>query len=725
MKKTISVLLSLLMVLGAMTCLFTAPVSAAEASETITAVPKDLLNGEGGFESYANGENLEGSYTEAKTNSNRSIRYYNFPAADGKWTGWDTNLKGSDLSTELSNAITAAGGVVDATAGLTGMQHYKNFPTVQGATTTPVYTDAGQNSVNRKNVSVTPYKGDKMLRLWLPNVTGFKKLSGLTSGKTYNLSFWVYHASEYFRLDTVEVGSTPFNNVGRGTNANYRILSGKTETNASVARFTLPTETATEEYLKNDGSTGTATVKKVPEKYYGKWAQVTITFKPTSDVAYFGLKTTYNSTANNTGYIFIDELTVTQECAGHTFDNVEDANCNNCGAIREYPTSWNFENGSTQNLLKSSNGVTMQVVDAVDQPEKIGSKYLEFGCSGAGQIITFNFEYEQGYKYIVSYDFKALDYGTTDTNNFVALHLVKYNKGKVTDDNNNYYIQALNRAEDNVVTRYWEDGKVFNQVETFNAKGEGKAQGHNYYKVIKDGVATNEITSGGAIWDGWQHFEIEVGTNNDYEGLVSFAFRNLAKNSVVGIDNFKVEKVAVATINAADDAFDGTFAYNIRNNKAGTEQGLRFKSKINLNDLGNGAKIVEYGTLAYKKSDAGKTFLTREAAKDMAKNGYVVAGVAYDEVNDIDLRYEYDTETNVVTYTGVLTGIAPKYYKTEFNVRAYVVIETADGVRTTVYDNVQTLSVFSAATNIVNANANADDVTAARAALNAYNGVNA
>ncbi len=717
MKKTISVLLSLLMVLGAMTCLFTAPVSAAEASETITAVPKDLLNGEGGFESYANGQDLEGSYTEATTKTGGSFRYYNpVPATDGKWTGWDPNLKGSNLSTETSNAIKAAGGVVDASVGLTGMQHYKGFPTVQGATTTPVYTDAGKNQANRKNVSVTPYKGDRMLRLWLPNVSGFKQISGLTAGKTYNLSFWVYHASEYFRLDTAEVASTPFNNVGRGSNSNYKIFT----------RFTLPTETVTEEYLKDDGTTGTASVKKVPENYYGKWAQVTITFKPTSNVAYLGLKTTYNSTANTTGYIFIDELTVTQECAGHTFDNdIADADCNNCGAIREYPTSWNFENGSTQNLLKSSDGVTMQVVDAVDQPEKIGSKYLKFGCSAAGQIITFNFEYEQGYKYIVSYDFKTFDYGTTDTNNFISLHLVKYNKGKLTDDAGKYPTQALNLAENNVITRYWENGDVFNQVQTFSAKGEGKAQCQDYYKVKTDGVTTNEITSGGAIWDGWQHFEIEVGANNDHEGLVSFGFRNLAKNSVVGIDNFKVEKVAVATINAADEAFDGTFAYNIRNNKAGTEQGLRFKSNINLNDLGNGAKIVEYGTLAYKKSDAGKTFLTREAAKDMAKNGYVVAGVAYDEVNDIDLRYEYDTETNVVTYTGVLTGIAPKYYKTEFNVRAYVVIETADGVRTTVYDDVETLSVFSAATNIVNANANADDVAAARAALNAYDGVNA
>ena len=114
-------------------------------------------------------------------------------------------------------------------------------------------------------------------------------------------------------------------------------------------------------------------------------------------------------------------------------------------------------------------------------------------------------------------------------------------------------------------------------------------------------------------------------------------------------------------------------------------------------------------------------YLVRQAAKDTAVAGHVIAGIAYNEADGTDVRYAIDETNNVLTYTGVLTGIGVKNYDVDFAVRGYAVIELADGTRTTVYDEIVVLSVYDAAQQIIEENANAEDVAVAQTVVNAYN----
>ncbi len=695
---------------------------------------KNLLAYAGGFENYAANTNLEAAYTVVKAGTEPypnytagEFRYYNsVPPTGDKWTGWDTNMRSTSLkdsdsgvtTAKILEDIAATGGIMN-TSGYTGFTYFTGFPTIKSAIASErIYADSGNHSSQAQNIAVTPYSGDKMLQMQASSRTAIRALEGLTPGKGYTVSFYAFNPYKDYWIKDVAIRTQA------NLTADSKVLAAYSEPHANV----------TEDRVTGDnGATTSATFPRISNMdHVQKWFKIELTFVATDTVAYL---TIYNQYPTYTsGHTFIDELTLVEyDCKGnHIYDDFSDTNCNICGATREFLNEWSFEDGVMENITVKGNS-KLEVVDAVNQPEKIGSKYLEY-TSASFDGMAFNFMYEQGYKYKISYDFKIFTYGTGPVSNGIDHVLLKFDDGLYGAANQTD--AALNPHTDNIVTRYYENGQAFQKVTCFN-----HAAGNDYYgrKSHKETVTneedgtTSEVTVyedamvdayGGALWDEWQRVEIEVGSNNDYEGLVEFGIRPNDAGWVVGVDNFKVERVSTAVIDEVNSATDGTYAFNIRARTADKKQGLRFKSTIDLDalNLADGAKIVEYGTLAMNAARINEGFyLTREAAKDIANSGHAVAGVAYNEADGIDIRYAIDESTNTLTYTGVLTGIGVKNYDVDFAVRGYAIIELADGTRTTVYDDIATLSVYDAALQIVEENANADDVAAAQNVLDTYN----
>ena len=712
----------------------------------------NLLAYAGGFENYADNTNLEAAYTVVKAGTEPypnytadEFRYYNsVPPTGDKWTGWDTNrnttkLKDSDngvTTAKIIEDIEAAGGVMN-TSGYTGFSYFTGFPTIKSAVASEIiYADSGNHSSQAQYITVTPYSGDKMLQMQASARTAIRALEGLTAGKTYTLSFYAFNPYKDYWIKDVTVRTQP------NLTADSEILGAYSE----------PWVDVTEDCVTGDnGATTSQTFSRIANMdHVQKWFKIELTFTATDTVAYFTICNQYP--AYTGGHTFIDELTLVEyDCNGnHIYDDFSDTQCNLCGATREYLNEWTFEDGVMENIT-SKGGSKLEVVDAVDQPEKIGSKYLQYTTSGF-EGMAFNFMYEQGYKYKISYDFKIFTYGgngtyaperDTDGNikydnngnikykdshnaNGIDHVLLKFDDGLYGASNQTN--AALNPNTDNIVTRYYENGQASQKVTCFN-QSAGNFYGRPSTKVPYD---ESDPTKGGtieygkftdSIWEEWQHIEIEIGTNNDYEGLVEYGIRPNGGGWVVGVDNFKVEKVSTAVIDEANNATDGTYAFNIRARTDEKKQGLRFKSTINLDklNLAEGAKIVEYGTLAMKAALMDQGFyLVRQAAKDTAVSGHVIAGIAYNKADGTDVRYAIDETNKILTYTGVLTGIGVKNYDVDFAVRGYAVIELADGTRTTVYDEIVVLSVYDAAQQIIEENANAEDVAVAQTVVNAY-----
>jgi hypothetical protein len=641
---------------------------------------------QGSFENYTTSVKLNQYVSTTGGTKNYTVKTGEF--VDGEWAMWDKWAKADAAETDEFLAkypyLTKTGGLNSSVGS------YHVFSQV-GATDAIAKEPEGD-----KYYTVNPYRGNTMLKLTAYARQAVTKISGLQAGKTYTVSFVNWAPTQHDYVKTAFAVDNPIH-LDQSQITDYKVGNGVVVDNLG---YILDISAPTEETVRT-------------------WRKITYNFVAKDSYAYLAF-----SVCNIDKYMspcYIDDLVVVEyDCKGnHIYDDHEDTSCNVCGEARVYPTSWDFEDGSMENI---DNGTgTIKVVDAADQPAKIGSKYLEYTSNGWTGI-TFNFPYEQGYKYTISYDFKIFEYGTGKESNGIDGVLLKYDDGVYGSKDQG--AANLNPGSENIVTRYWEDGTVYEKVTGFTQEN------NNYCgRQSKDGVYLNAMSTSygpAAIWDGWQHFEIEVGSNNDHEGLVEYGIRGNDAGWVLGIDNFKVEKIALTTINEVDDATNGTTTFNIRARTADKKQGLRFKSTIDLDklNLSDGAKIVEYGTLAMKAELLTQGFiLDRRAAKDKTPAGHVVAGVAYSEADKIDVRYALDETTNTLTYTGVLTGIGVKNYDVDFAVRGYAIVELADGTRTTVYDDVYQISVYDAAQQIVKENQNEDDVTIAQKVIELYDAI--
>lgn len=119
-------------------------------------------------------------------------------------------------------------------------------------------------------------------------------------------------------------------------------------------------------------------------------------------------------------------------------------------------------------------------------------------------------------------------------------------------------------------------------------------------------------------------------------------------------------------------------------------QGLRVKSSLLLSVRNSGTyTILEYGTLAKRNDNPNVLQYIPEDYDPAAKIG---KGVAFDGTEERIFRYG----DAVLEFTTVLINIAPSNYKTDYDFRAYCVIE-ADGQKHVIYGETVTKNIFGIA----------------------------
>ena len=630
-------------------------------------VYENYLGNVGGFESFNNNQSLALPNKVVTLTSDDGTSTLDVTVHDGAPTGDKFGFY-----QRANNATTGA--VYKLPAGYT-YSDAQPYITENGA-----FAANGQNvvihgaPVNNSGNTVTPYSGSKMARLNSATNYAIKAIEGLTPGKAYKVSL---------------VAAGP-----AGTGVGYVTVA-----NNLVDVYANAVET------NNRGNKILSTT--LPQSQYGgvdgiaTWQKFVVYFTATKSTEYLNI-------TFNTSQTYVDDLV--------------------CKEITDI-TEWNFENGSMDNVIddavKSTAGTvgyTSFVSTNGSDPAKLGNKYLTL--TGANHRwanrVNFAFNYDSAYKYVISFDLKVIEYAPyptgTSGNNQIEMAISKMDDGY-------YGGTAINPKGANKVTRYHEDGTTYNKVTDFSDQNNGQAL--YITKASSTGGAELNFDEkyGGAVWDEWCNWQIEIDPYaNDYVGPAEFGFQLTGLGWVLGMDNIKITKFAVSDIEAADAATNGTYAYNIRSKNAKGGQGLRFKSTIDLSILdyfGTGAKVVEYGTLATNKLtyESFNNQLLRSLAKDKATDGYVVAGVAYNRESGTNVQYDYDSATNTLTYTGVLMNLSKIQYNTVWAVRGYIIIENADGVQTTVYDDVQFLSLVDAAQHIVDTSNNADDIAAAQEVL--------
>ena len=576
-----------------------------------------------------------------------------------------------------------------------------------------VIAKIGEASINNKGTgnvkrTASPYKGNNMGYMNEATFIAIKAIEGLTPGKTYMLSFYTTTLNATGKgIEAAAVTNTPldFNCLSRGVAGG----PNRPDDNKILGyAYTQGTHSGTDD----DG--------------YGIWDRIVLYFTASDDTEYFWMRTPNSQT-------FVDEFVCKE------FNEINVA----------YDTNWDFEDGKAisdglNNMSRYDSEVpsTYQVVDNDTGLDKLGSKYLKLTSAHESyNAVNINFNYNSTDKYVISFDMKVMKYAT-GANNKIQMFASKLN-------NMGYYqtshlaTNALASQDGYTLTRAYEDGKYFQLVEA--PTSEGQFMFTTLSTTNDAGVSVYGENDGGAAWDEWTHYEIEIDpSQSSYSGPATFGIFPQGIGWEIGFDNFKVEKFSADVIAEFDAKFAPTYAYNIRSASSGFKQGLRFKSSIDLVALGliendsdaidgtfsNGTKIVEYGTIASRKSDyedisATNKFQFRQMAKDVVKDAsksYVIPGVAYNKESGKDIRYSY--EDGVVTYTGVLVGIDTANIATDFVVRAYVILEDANGVQTTVYGDIQTLSMITAATAVVANPKTPEDAAAAQEVIDAYNAAN-
>lgn len=634
-------------------------------------VYENLLGNVGGFESFTHDQSLALPNKVVTLTGNDGTSTLNVTYHDGTPTGTKFGFY-----QKANNTTTGA--VYKLPAGFTYSDEHP-YITENGA-----FAANGQDAkihgapITYSGNTVTAYSGSKMLRLNSATNYAIKAIEGLTPGKAYKVSL-VAAGPGGSGVGAVTVANNVVDILGNSLQTNNR--------GNKIISFTLPQS-------QYGGVDGIAT-----------WQKFVVYFTATKATEY--LHITFN-----TSQTYVDDFV--------------------CKEISDI-TEWNFENGSMDNVIddavKSTAGTvgyTSFVSTNGSDPAKLGNKYLTL--TGANHRwanrVSFAFNYDCAYKYVISFDLKALEYAPyptgTSGNNQIEMAISKMDDGY-------YGGTAINAKGANKVTRYFEDGTTYNKVTDFSDQPNGQA----LYITKASSTGGSELNFdekyGGAVWDEWCNWQIEIDPSaNNYVGPAEFGFQLTGLGWVLGIDNVKITKFAVSDIEAADDATNGTYAYNIRSKNAKGGQGLRFKSTVNLNILdnfGTGAKVVEYGTLATNKLtyESFNNQLLRNLAKDKATDGYVVAGIAYNRESGTNVQYDYDSETNTLTYTGVLMNLSRIQYNTVWAVRGYIIIENADGVRTTVYDDVRFLSLAEAAQYIVDTSSDPDDIAAAQEVLDVLN----
>lgn len=381
--------------------------------------------------------------------------------------------------------------------------------------------------------------------------------------------------------------------------------------------------------------------------------------------------------------------------------------------------SRDFEDSDVSGI--SGSGGTIAVADAgAEDPAKLGQKYLTYTTSNFQGLIFEPFMYNGTDRYVISFDMKVLTYGTGTLANGIDIKLGQYAGEQTYSGATISSGNTGTTGNPMLVTRYYENGNLFDYPRyltypnsaIFYGRASHKDEGNNT-------VYDNEFPNSDGTFDQWQHFEIEIdNSRTDYVGNVQFGIRPNDAGWVIGIDNFKLEITPADTIQNADNGYSGTDVAAIRKANGNIKQGIRVKSTIQtrlLEDDMNGFRVTEYGTLAIKTSKlAGVDLVYPMISSDTYK---AKVGVAYNEADGTNVVYDEDSVLGTVTYTGVLTGISPANYGTEYTVRGYMVLENTDGRRLVLYDTPRVVSVYHVVYQILSSATSTEDLETAYALI--------
>lgn len=663
----------------------TAPLSTYNAADYTAVVEyENYLGNVGGFEAETHNSELQLPNKTITVTSDDGTATKEYLVHDGTPTGnkWGF-FKADNANYKLAAGYTYS----DANPYLT-----ENGSFVSAGQAAKVFANRMDGGLGGDTINyVYPKTGTKMMRFTSAAASAVKAIEGLTPGKSYYVSF--YAATTANSNDSIEYASVG-NNV------------------VDIAGSLLANNRGTKVYtnVRNSGkyTKTTAAVESGKQTYTADWKKVTLYFTAENATEYLNL-------------YFVNS---------HVY--VDDFVCKEYNAVNA-ASEWNFEDGDVEPFgfttyeMKNvaDQAAIPSVEDAAGQNNAaLGNKYFKLSASNHrwNNRVNFNFYYDGASKYTVSFDMKVLRYADYVAGQDMKLefYLAKLDDGFSTTSYGEE--TALAPYTGLELTRYWQDGSAYEKVVNANTLGQ------YMYTTKANATGGSDLTfgddNGGAIWSEWQHFEIEVDpASTNYVGAAEFAINLTGLSFEIGLDNVKINKYSLADIEAADTATNGTYAFNIRAAGEGVAQGLRFKSSIDLDILDNfgaGSKVVEYGTLVMDSLYLNNYKLNRAVAMDKAKAGVAYVGVAYNREKGIDVKYALDDETNVLTYTGVITGIPTNKFGTTWAVRGYVIIEDANANQTVVYDDIYTISIVTAATYIVNESDNADDVAAAQTVLDAY-----
>lgn len=184
---------------------------------------------------------------------------------------------------------------------------------------------------------------------------------------------------------------------------------------------------------------------------------------------------------------------------------------------------------------------------------------------------------------------------------------------------------------------------------------------------------------------------VPAGTDGEYDNLVYFAQKSG--------DGFAVQE-QTGLKNLMD--YVGTA---IRTN-ATLGQGLRVKSSLSLNVRNNESDaytILEYGTLAKRHDNPNALKYISGSSDSEARIG---KGVAFDGTDERVFSYG----TTTLEFTSVLINLSSENYTTDYDFRAYCVIE-CEGETYVVYGDIVTKNILNIAQQVKNDTAYFDSLT--------------
>ena len=196
---------------------------------------------------------------------------------------------------------------------------------------------------------------------------------------------------------------------------------------------------------------------------------------------------------------------------------------------------------------------------------------------------------------------------------------------------------------------------------------------------------------------------INFTTTDETEYIIRFAFSGESAGSLI-LESCRLTEIMptpdISAGVALSEGFNSTNTASIRLASADQPQGIRVKTTIRSDILGEGncggATVIEYGTLAARTENLKGLALTL----DMVDSAFAAKkGIAYSTADNKDIIFA--EEGGLKTYTGVLINIPEEYYDESYTVRPYIILKEQDDTEVLYYLEEMQLSVKTVAEAIL------------------------